>query len=47
MAHDPVVTETARVRDSLEPRFVLEEQEQRAAPRWPGSAGPPVSAPTS
>jgi arylsulfatase len=30
MAHDPVVTDTVRVRDSLEPRFVLPAQEARA-----------------
>ena len=31
MAHDPVVAETTRDRDSLEPRFVLPDQEARAA----------------
>ena len=31
MAHDPVVATTTRVRDSLEPRFVLPDQEARAA----------------
>ncbi len=31
MGHDPIVAETTRERDSLEPRFVLEDQEQRAA----------------
>jgi arylsulfatase A-like enzyme len=31
MAHDPVVAETTRQRDSLEPRFVLPEQERNAA----------------
>ena len=30
MAHDPVVADTVRIRDSLEPRFVLPEQEARA-----------------
>ncbi len=30
MTHDPVVAETVRERDSLEPRFVLADQEQRA-----------------
>jgi arylsulfatase len=30
MAHDPVVAETTRERDNVEPRFVLAEQEQRA-----------------
>ena len=42
MAHDPVVAETTRVRDSLEPRFVLAEQEQRAnasLARFRGSTG--------
>src|ERR1700730_15176991 len=42
MAHDPVVEETVRVRDSLEPRFVLEEQERRAdasLARFRGSTG--------
>ncbi len=31
MAHDPVVAETTRRRDGLEPCFVLPEQEERAA----------------
>ena len=31
MAHDPVVTETVSLRDSLEPRFVFDEQEATAA----------------
>ena len=31
MAHDPVVAEATKIRDSLEPRFVLPEQEARAA----------------
>ncbi len=31
MAHDPIVAEPARERDSLEPRFILAAQEQRAA----------------
>ncbi len=30
MAHDPVVASTTRVRNNLEPRFVLSEQEDRA-----------------
>ena len=30
MAHDPVVAEATRLRDSLEPRFVLDDQERRA-----------------
>ena len=30
MAHDPVVAETTRRRDSLEPCFVLPEQEDRS-----------------
>ena len=30
MAHDPVVAETVRMADNLEPRFVLDGQEQRA-----------------
>ncbi len=42
MAHDPVVAETTRMRDGLEPRFVLAEQEQRAdaaLARFRGSTG--------
>ena len=31
MAHDPVVADTVRASDSREPRFVLPEQESRAA----------------
>ncbi len=31
MTHDPVVAETTKERDSLEPRFVLPDQEERAA----------------
>ncbi len=30
MSHDPVVADTTRQRDSLEPRFVVPEQEERA-----------------
>ena len=30
MAHDPVVAETVRIADNLEPRFVLDGQEQRS-----------------
>ena len=33
MAHDPIVTERVRDRDSLEPHFVFAEQEGRAAAR--------------
>ena len=42
MAHDPVVAETVRVRDSLEPRFVIEDQERQAElarQRFRGAAG--------
>src|SRR5438128_2270651 len=33
MAHDPVVVDAPRTADHLEPRFVLPEQEERAAAR--------------
>ncbi|WP_208026754.1 hypothetical protein [Rhabdothermincola sediminis] len=33
MAHDPVVAETVREADHLEPRFVLPDQEARVAAR--------------
>ena len=39
MGHDPVVAETKRERDSLEPRFVLEDQEQRADTALAGYRG--------
>lgn len=36
MAHDPVVTEAVRAEEHLEPRFVLAEQEARAASKLAG-----------
>src|SRR6186997_2875194 len=33
MAHDPVVAETVREAEHLEPRFVIESQEEKAAER--------------
>ena len=42
MAHDPVVADTVRERDSLEPHFVLADQDRRAAEalaRYRGDAG--------
>ena len=39
MAHDPVVATTTRVRDSLEPRFVLADQEARARTALDGYRG--------
>ena len=47
MVHDPLVAETVRVRDSLEPRFVIDDQEHQAdgaLARFRGATG---SAPTS
>ena len=46
MAHDPVVAETTRVRDSLEPRFVLADQEERAAAALARFRGGANSGPT-
>lgn len=40
MAHDPVVAETVREAEHLEPRFVIDEQEQRAAEKLAAYRGP-------
>ena len=39
MAHDPVVADTVRERDSLEPHFVLADQDRRAAEALAGYRG--------
>jgi len=46
VAHDPIVTERVRDRDSLEPHFVFAEQEGRAAARlaeYRAAGGGPIS----
>src|ERR1700689_3994076 len=40
MAHDPVVAEAVGERPSLEPHFVLDQQEQRAASLLSAYRGP-------